>query len=610
MAGVLSACGGPSAADRARQTADRFAQLWSAGGDAGAAALTDHPAAAGAALAADRRGLDGAGLRAAAVGLKVSGHDATGQLQLSWRIAGYGTWSYRTGLGLHQTAAGAWQVVWTPQLVHPALSATTRLGTDRTWAARAPILDRGGQALISPRPVVEVGLQRDRVTDVTASASALAGVLGLDPAALARQVRGAGLHEFVVAETLRADDYRPLAAAVGAVPGVLTVDSTLPLAPTKAFGRALLGAVGPATAEQVRASGGGLVAGDETGQWGLEAAYDRRLAGTPTVSILVRRTSTGLPVMTLASRAGAAPEPLATTLETRAQSAAEAALGGSSSLAAVVALQPSTGDILAVANRPTSSTFDRALAGSYAPGSTFKVITTAALLQGGLDPQEPLACPTTITVDGRTFHNYEGEGGGAPTFADDFAISCNTAFISLAPCLPASALGSTALDFGLGRNTDLPFGAAESHVPPGRDPVSRAATMIGQDRIVATPLAMGGVAATVADGRWRAPRLLASDPRVAGPAIPAAELATLRALMRGVITHGSGMALAATPGGVAGKTGTAEYGSASPPATHAWFICYRGDLALAVLVENGRSGGTVAAPIAAKFFAAYDRLAG
>ena len=130
--------------------------------------------------------------------------------------------------------------------------------------------------------------------------------------------------------------------------------------------------------------------------------------------------------------------------------------------------------------------------------------------------------------------------------------------------------------------------------------------MIGQDRIVATPLAMVGVAATVASGRWPAPRLLHTDPRVVGPKLAANDLATLRTLMRRVVVSGSGTALASTPGEPACKTGTAEFGSANPPETHAWFICFRGDLAISVLVEKGRSGGSVAAPIAARFFAAYD----
>ena len=125
--------------------------------------------------------------------------------------------------------------------------------------------------------------------------------------------------------------------------------------------------------------------------------------------------------------------------------------------------------------------------------------------------------------------------------------------------------------------------------------------MIGQDRIVASPLAMAGVAATVAAGRWHAPRLLASAPRRSGPALGENEAATLRSLMRRVVQSGTGTALAGIPGEVGGKSGTAEYGSGDPPPTHAWFIAYRGDIAVAVLVEDGRAGGEVAAPIAARF---------
>jgi cell division protein FtsI/penicillin-binding protein 2 len=262
-----------------------------------------------------------------------------------------------------------------------------------------------------------------------------------------------------------------------------------------------------------------------------------------------------------------------------------------------VAIQPSTGDVLAVANRPTASTYDRAVDGRYAPGSTFKVVTTAALLRDGLKTSDVVKCPKTITVGGKVFKNFEGEAVGAVPFARDFAQSCNTAFVSLAKRLPAAALPRTARDFGLGRTS-------ASTVPPGRDAVQRAAAMIGQDRIVASPLAMAGVAATVADGRWRAPRLVSTDPRHSGPSLAEDERTTLATLMRSVVTGGTGTALAPVPGEVAGKTGTAEFGGGDPPPTHAWFIAFRGDLAIAVLVEKGRSGGTVAAPIAARFFQA------
>jgi cell division protein FtsI/penicillin-binding protein 2 len=114
---------------------------------------------------------------------------------------------------------------------------------------------------------------------------------------------------------------------------------------------------------------------------------------------------------------------------------------------------------------------------------------------------------------------------------------------------------------------------------------------------------MAGVAATVAAGRWHAPRLLAGDPRHVGERLPAAQLSTLRELTRRVVTSGTGTALASLPGEVHGKSGTAEFGGGNPPETHAWFIAYRDDIAVAVLVEKGRSGGSVAAPIAARFFA-------
>ena len=130
--------------------------------------------------------------------------------------------------------------------------------------------------------------------------------------------------------------------------------------------------------------------------------------------------------------------------------------------------------------------------------------------------------------------------------------------------------------------------------------------MIGQYRLLASPLSMAGVAAAVADGRWHAPRLVSSDARLAGPALAAGVRDTRAGLMRSVVTSGTGQALAAVAGEPAGKSGTAEFGSGDPPPTHAWFIALRGDVAVAVLVEHGRSGGSVAAPIAAAFFEALD----
>ncbi|WP_155891968.1 penicillin-binding transpeptidase domain-containing protein [Conexibacter woesei] len=606
----LVAGGGGSRPDpraQAQAAVARFATDWSAGRDAAAAAATNQPAVARRALVANRRGLDGArvAVRAGAAMLLEDGR-ARAPLAVTWRIPAIGTWRSTATATLRRDEQGDWRVVYSPTLIDRHLRAGTRLGTAATAPTRASILDRAGQAIVRERAVVAVGLERDQVHDVAASARALAKMVDIDPDAYIEQVRGAGPKQFVEAVTLRSGDFAKVAARVRAVPGAQTVDGRAPLAPTRAFARAFLGTVGAATAEQVARSGGTIAAGDDIGQSGLQQQFDGQLRGSASRSVVTRDAATGDVVATLHRVPGRAPRAVRTTLSQRAQAAAESALGGVTGNAAVVVVQPSSGDVLAVANRPTDMTFDRGLGGIYPPGSTFKVVTTAALLRRGLDPGATVPCPRTITVDGRSFKNFEGEAGGSPSFADDFAISCNTAFIGLAGRLHDGDLTSVARDFGLGRDSTSAVAIARSRVPAPAGAVAHAAAMIGQDRVTATPLAMAGVAATVSAGRWHAPRLLSDDRSTTGPRLPSDELAPLRSLMRGVITHGTGAsALSSTPGEPIGKSGTAEYGTGNPPPTHAWFIAARGDLAIAVLIEHGSSGGAVAAPVVARFLRAY-----
>jgi cell division protein FtsI/penicillin-binding protein 2 len=586
-----------------RETLEAFTGTWSGGDDAGAARATTDAAVAVKALRANRRGLDGAKLRASVLSVHEDGDRARGRVHLSWQVPQFGRFAYDTTAALRKNDKAGWQVVWDPKLVHPALDSGTRLGTSVARPARGRILDRDGRPIVTDRAVVHVGVARNKVSDPDATAQAMAKVVDVDAGAYARAIRRAGPQQFVEAVTLREADFEDRQTALQAVPGLQTLDATAPLAPTRGFARALLGTVAPATAEQLERLGSAYGPGAQVGQFGLEARFERRLAGAPTRKVVVRLED-GTQDRTLRAKGGTPGRALRTTLDRDVQAAAEAALGTRAAPAAFVALQPSTGDVLAVANRPTSSSFDRALAGRYAPGSTFKVVSTAALLRDGLRVNAPVACPKTINVGGRSFKNFEGEAGGAVPFAQDFAISCNTAFVSLSGRLPADALQRSARDFGLGRKAKLPLRVAPSQVPPGVDRVERAAAMIGQARIAASPLQMAGVAATVAGGRWRAPRLVASDQHTSGPPVSGDVLATLRSLMRRVVTSGTGTAVAGVPGEVIGKTGTAEFGSGNPPPTHAWFIAARGDLAIAVLVERGRSGGSVAAPIAARFFSA------
>ena len=578
----------------------RFAAAWTRGDDAGAARATDRPTVARAQLEASRRGLDGASVAARVGAVTEDGDRASATLTVRWEVPRAGRWSYRSRISARRGENG-WTVAWNPRTIHPALKPTTRLGTVRETPARGRIEARDGRAIVAQRRVLYVSVQTDRVRDAADTARRIAALVDdVKASTLERSIERAGKGRYVPVITLRQDD---IPDGLSEIPGISLAAGKAPLAPTKGFAAALLGAVSPATAEQLAKAGGRLAPGDAIGQWGLQAAFDRELAGTPTMRVVIRDNEDGVVEKTLKRYRGKKPESLRSTLDLDVQRAAEQALGSTRRKAALVAVQPSTGDILAVANRPLDSSLNRAFSGLYPPGSTFKVVTTAALLRDGLSVDETVPCPRTTTVDGRSFRNFEGSAAGDVPFRVDFAQSCNTAFISLAGRLGRSALADTARDYGIGREIKLGVTAAEGKVPEGSDAVSRAATMIGQDRILVTPLVMAGVAATVADGRWRQPRLLDDDPERAADQLPARETTTLRTLMRAVVTGGTGTALAGLPGEPAGKSGTAEYGGGDPPPTHAWFIAYRGDVAIAVLVEGGRSGGSVAAPIAERFFA-------
>jgi cell division protein FtsI/penicillin-binding protein 2 len=593
--------GGPEASE----ALGPFLDKWSAGRDRAAARHTDAPREAAEALAASRAGLDGAILSTETIETSEDGDRARARVRLRWSVPGIGPWSYDVRVPLRKEGE-EWKVHWTIRLVHPRLRDTERLGTTREMPDRAPIRDRDGRAIVQMRPVKRVGAVTGQVADPRATATGLAQVLGVDAAPILSQLRGGGSQQFVEAIVLREDDYAALRPRLASVPGVTVLDDTAPLAPTREFARALLGTVAPATAEQLKELGGAYVSGDEVGQWGLQAVFEKRLAGTPDRRIVMRNAD-GVAFETLFERDGRLGRAVRTTLDTRVQLAAERALSSRTDEAALVALHARSGDLLAVANRPTDSSFDRAIEGRYPPGSTFKVVSTAALLRRGLSTRQIVPCPATVTVQGRSFRNFEGTAAGAIPFSQDFAQSCNTAFIGLADRLSPGSLTRTGRDYGLGRSLNgLPVPAPKAQVPPGRTPVERGAAMIGQHTILASPMSMAGVAATVANGRWHAPRLLASDPRRAGPRLPPGERATLARLMRTVVTSGTGTALSGVRGRPAGKSGTAEYGSGNPPATHAWFIAFRGDIALAVLVENGRAGGAVAAPLAATFFQALD----
>jgi cell division protein FtsI/penicillin-binding protein 2 len=604
---AISLSGGES---QARASLERFLAAYEAGDHAGAAALTDgRPGEVSAALEVNVEGLDGATLEAEVTAFEESGEQARATVAMRWEVPGIGEFAYDNPGVVIAGEGDQWLVRWSPQVVHPELDSGTRLGTERVAPPRASILDREGAELVKPRPVVEIGIlpgRLDRAT-VNAAVDAVAAATEADPEALRRSLAAATSPDnFVPAITLREEEFAAVEDELGPIPGIEFGFRELPLAPTREFARALLGGVGPITAEQLDDLGSAYAVGDNVGQGGLQAAFEQRLAGTPDRAVVIRRGD-GSVARSLLELEGEPGRALRTTLDAKVQGAAEAALGGTEDTVALIALEPSSGDLLAAASRPVDDAFNRGFEGQYPPGSTFKVVSTEALLAAGLDPDETVDCPQTIEVGGRFYRNFEGSAAGAVPFRVDFAESCNTAFVSLAERLEPEALAAAGELFGLGREIDPGVAAFSGDVPPNTDEVDQASSMIGQGRILVSPLAMAGVAATVVEGRWHAPRVLASDPRDQGPPLPGAELDELRSMMRDVITSGTGAALARVAGEPIGKSGTAEYGSGDPPPTHAWFIAGRADVAVAVLVEDAPSGGEFAAPIAADFL---NRLGG
>ncbi|ROS75574.1 penicillin-binding protein 2 [Cellulomonas sp. PhB143] len=346
------------------------------------------------------------------------------------------------------------------------------------------------------------------------------------------------------------------------------------------------------------------------------------------------------------------------TIDPKAQKAAWDALGDQRG--AVVAIEPSTGKILALVSKPSYDPNDlathdyaaaneayqalvspdndqrplinRAIGGDqYPPGSTFKLITSAAALQSGdYTPETVIPAPTTYTLPGTSTvtENYGGEvcsPTGEQTLADALRMSCNTAFEGLGVKLGDDALRDQAEAFGFDQKLSIPLTVTPSRFPPDDDkgassPARTALSAIGQGDVRATPLQMAMVSAAIAnDGTLMSPELVQTvrnpdldvvsqmSPKKLGRPISTATAGDLTSMMENVVENGTGTT-AQMPGiKVAGKTGTAETG-VDGESPHAWFTSFAPaddpQVAVAVVVEHGGSagseatGGRVAAPVA------------
>lgn len=554
-----------------------------------------------------------------------TGGGALATLRHSWTLPGSSTpWTYETELKV-SNGTDRWRGEWDPAVVAPNLTSEETLRIKRQQPVRAEVLGAGNQQIVKPRAVSRIGIDKTKASAAEALATAprLAAAVGINAANYVTAVKNAGPKAFVEAITVREGSPQESAARRLDAPGVFLAQDTIPLAPTSTFARPILGTVGDATAEIVEKSKGRIVAGDEVGIGGVQAAYDTQLSGQPSYAVLAVG---GPEERTLFNTPSAPGKPVTLTLDIAKQTAAEAVLDKVAPASAIVAIQPSTGNVLAAASGPGSKGASTATQGRYAPGSTFKMVSSLALLRSGVTPTSNVECTPTVTVDGRSFKNvdsYPTSALGSVPFSTAFANSCNTAFIRTGEKLAPADLPSAAAGLGLTAEPALGVSGFLGSVPEPKPGTDEAASMIGQSKVQASPLGMATVAASIAAGKPVTPNLVvgAKDAGSAATASPspstppasptalkpitAAESAQLKALMRGVVEQGSGKFLADVPGApVLAKSGTAEFGDAGALKQHVWMVGIQGDLAVVAFVEEGEGGATTAGPLLEAFLRA------
>ncbi|WP_413758580.1 penicillin-binding transpeptidase domain-containing protein [Streptomyces sp. MMBL 11-3] len=339
----------------------------------------------------------------------------------------------------------------------------------------------------------------------------------------------------------------------------------------------------------------------------LRERYGDKAGGSPGVELAIRHAGEGTGDTTLVTLAKGKTGKLRTTIGAGAQAAAEKAVKQYPE-SSVVAVKPSTGEVLAVANHREDA-FNAAFQGKAAPGSTMKIVTAAMLIDNGVTAMNgPAPCPATATWQSGTFHNLTGmQPDENATLANSFARSCNTAFVKLVdgsderPLSDESLTAEAQERFGIGKDWKTGIVSFDGSVPASEG-AKRAANAIGQGDVQMNPLNMASVTATAITGTFRQPYLVSPklDGRELATArgLPGGTVAQLKQMMRLTATSGTGaQAMAGLSGDIGAKTGSAEVDGQET--SNSWFTGFRGDVAAAAMTEKGGHGGDAAGPIVA-----------
>ena len=531
---------------------------------------------------------------------------------------------------------------------------------------RGWIVDRAGKPIAMNRPDYRLELRPAEIGDLDATLIAVRGVIDLDPAEEARirddVASQPSFMPVVVRQNLGWPEFSACNVRLAALPGVTPVQSFSRFYPEGERFAHLVGYVGAPTPEQYREEKSPLLIypGFRIGKDGVERYADKRLRGTAGAS-RVEVTARGELVRELGTRADTPGDTLELTIDRDLQSYAARRLGDNSG--SVIVIDCVTGDVLCMSSMPAydPNVFSRRVPASlwnalqkddhvpllnksamglYPPGSTFKMVTTLAALDAGVDPDETVGCSGAYRLGNNTWHCHARRGHGGVNMHRALPLSCDTYFYVMGRRIGVDAIAAMARRLGLGQEYALPLpGQAEGIVPDkawkqrrfGQDwrEGETLNAAIGQGYIITNPLQLAVMTARLASGRAVQPRLIVPQARDGPPppefpslGIPQQHLEIVRQGMIDVVNAGYGTARAArspVPDVVfAGKTGTAQVrritmaerkrgvirNEALPwkQRDHALFVAFAPAgaprYACAVILEHGIAGGRYAAPVA------------
>lgn len=592
-----------------------FLFAWGQGDYAAAAALTtgNHRAVAASLNAAyDQLGAQDLVLSMGAV--TVGGDTAHAYFHASIDLGRGGRpWDYRGSFMLRRSGS-QWLVVWSPSVIVPGLGPHERLAVLTKMPPRALLLDSSGGSLIESSASYEVGVYPDRVPDVTLTARRLAHATGLAPSGadeMRDQILAAPPNSFLPLIHLTPRKYRLLHRRLRRVPHLSHQRVTSRLFVSEV--PEVTGKIGTETARVLVQDGDSYLPGTTVGLSGLQQAFQAGLVGTPTTTVIVQNAA-GKQVKVLAQWTGEQGKPVKTTINSGIERAARRAVGSIGVPAAIVAIRPGTGEILAVASGKGNGTLPAIspLGGQYRPGQAFTIVSTAALLAAkpGFDAQSPIPCYPTNHVNGQTFANVPAEPklGRQPPFIVDFAHACSTAFAALSLNMVPDDLVTAAKAFGVGAGWQLPLSAFTGSMRRPSSPSSRAlpSDVTGYGSVRVSPLDMALAAGVVASGSWHQPSLVVgeSEPKVAAaPKLKQTVLGQLRDFMAATVASGAAKAARLHGSPLYGQVGTAPLvGHRKVRAI--WFVGYRGNVAFAVLVFSHSTAFSPAVSLAHQFAAA------